>query len=214
MNPLRLFVALLVFSLAGCSARIAVRELPDGDVAVDGLPFRVKERFRVEVYQKTDKGYVKVAEEMQSLPNPNRVYLLQHFGKALADSDTKFSLRTDGTLSSVSLTSTSRAAETVTGLGDQVAGLAKQVSDLREARTAKTKQQETDLQATEKSEIDYITAYNAAVLADQQLTELGPNELASTRLAKQNEVRSLKLQANIKARQANLPRPFPDATLP
>jgi hypothetical protein len=208
----RLFVlaALALVSLLGCSARIAVKELKPTDESVDGVPFRVKERYVLEVYQKTDAGYVKVGEQLATLPNPDRVYLLQHFGKAFANSGTKFKLRGDGTLETVALSSESTSADALAALGEQVDAIAEQAKALESAREEKDQAKEAARQATEQGEVDYVTAYNAAALAQAELDELPKDASASTRLAKENEVKLLKLQANIAARRADLPRPFPN----
>ena len=166
----------------------------------------------MEVYQKTDKGYVKVGEQLATLPNSDRVYLLQHLGKALANSNTKFTLRGDGTLASVSLSSQSTSGEALTAVGEQLNSIAQKAKALDTAKEEQEKAKETELQAAEQGDVNYLTAYNAALLAQTQLDELASNTTASTRLAKENEVRLLKLQANIAARRADLPRPFPDGT--
>ena len=207
-----LFLALSSL-LNGCSARVAVQELDPKQTTIDGVPFRIKERYVMEVYQLTDKGYEKIGEQLATLPNQKRVYLLQHFGKAFANSNTKFTLRGDGTLSSVSLSSTNTGPDALTAVGDQLTSISQKVKDLHTAKEDKKKQSETNLETTETGEVAYLTAYNAATLAQAQLDELSKDATDATRLAKKNEVTLLKLQANIAARRANLPRPFPDVSL-
>ncbi|MFT4102243.1 MAG: hypothetical protein QM674_14640 [Burkholderiaceae bacterium] len=201
---------LTAVALPGCSAMISTSELEPNADTIDGVPFRVRERFVVEVYQKTDKGYTSVGSDIRSLPNPNRVYLLRHKGQAFADSDSKLTLRDDGTLTTVDLNATPKAGDVASTIGDSVQSLAKQVGDLRTARATAATAKETATQAGEQSDLDYLDAYNAALVSDQQLSELGADENASVVLAKRNEVHAAKLKANVMARRAGLPRPFPD----
>ena len=198
--------AISLVSVWGCSARIAVTELKPTVATVDGVPFRVKERYVLEVYQKTDRGYVKVGDQLATLPNPDRVYLLQHFGKPFANSSTKFTVRGDGTLQSVALSSESTSGAALTTLGEQVSTIADKAKERKAGK-------ETAQQAAEQGDVDYVAAYGAATQAQLELDELAKDEPASVKLAKQNEVTLLKLKANIAARRADLPRPFPDVGL-
>lgn len=195
--------------VAACSAEVKVSELdvgaPPGS-RVDGIPFRTKERYLVKVYQKSEKGYLEVAREMQTLPNPNKIYILQHIGQLLSNSNTKFTLNSDGTLKAVQLGADSQLDEAVSALEEQVSAAG---TTIQEIRTAK----ESERQADENLDVAYQTTLNAATLAVAELAELPQDAAPSIVLAKQNEVQLKKLEANIAARRANLPRPFPEVTL-
>jgi hypothetical protein len=195
--------------VGACSAEVKVSELAPGappGTPVDGIPFRTKERYIVKVYQKSDKGYVEVAKQMHTLPNPNKIYVLHHIGQLLSNSDTKFTLNDDGTLKTVHLGAQSQLDEAVTALEEQVSAAGTTIEKIETAK-------ESERQAEEDLDVAYQTALNAATLAVAELAELPQDVAPSVLLAKQNEVRLKKLEANIAARRANLPRPFPEVTL-
>ena len=221
---MRQLILLCTLLLAGCSAQLNVRELKKQDMEVDGLPFRTRERFVVEIYQKTDNGYVKIGEQVQIMPNPDRVYLLQHLGQAFANSDTKFTARADGTLSAVTLNSESHLADALSSSGDGLKSLAQGYADLKKAQDDALKAREEALKEREKTRLaaietreqaalDAQAKKDEAMLAEAQLAELDRSAQPSVRLQKEQEVRFKKLEANIAANKANLPRPFPSVAV-
>ena len=210
----RVSVALALAALLGaCSAEIKVSELPSDaqpGTTVNGVPFRTKERYLVKVYRKSEDGYQQVYQQMETLPNPDRVYVLEHLGQLLSNTETKFVLQRDGTLDSVDLAADSQLDEALVALGEQVQATGTTIEEIRTARAAEKTAEETELQQEETAAVDYQTALNAATEAEAQLAELPAESPASTVLAQQNRVKLLKLQANIAARRAGLPRPFPE----
>ena len=112
--------AALALLLAGCSGSINVTELDldekPGKV-VNGVPFRVKERYQVEVYEKGKKGYALIHSETRTLANSDKLYVLHYFGGPLANSTTKFVMQPDGSINDVSMSVTSQGEGGVDGGG-------------------------------------------------------------------------------------------------
>src|SRR5688572_28327335 len=100
MSMNRPLVAILCTTLlAGCASTLEGGQLT-GTAAgpVEGIPYRVRDRFKVEVFQLTDKGYKQVGSSMATLADPTLVYWLNFNGQTLSDANVKFEQREDGTL--------------------------------------------------------------------------------------------------------------------
>jgi hypothetical protein len=196
---------LIVALLAGCSAEIQVGELTGNEEAgapIDGVPFRVKERMLVRVVQKSANGYEQIHEQLETLPNPYRLYVLRYRGGPLANATTQFTLEPDGTLTKVSVKSTSQGEQALTALGTQIESIAGRVAALDTAR-------ETERRAEEDAIVAYQEALNAARDAEAELLSLPSTAAAVDRIKKENEFELLKLKANIAARRAGIREPFP-----
>ncbi len=198
--------AALALLLAGCSGSINVTELDldekPGKV-VNGVPFRVKERYQVEVYEKGKKGYALIHSETRTLANPDKLYVLHYFGGPLANSTTKFVMQPDGSINDVSMSVTSQGEEALTEVGKQVEAVATKVDANRTAREAERR---TDEDAT----VAALEALNDVHQKQLELSALPPDAAPADRARIEDELELLKLKANIGARRAGQPRPFPE----
>jgi hypothetical protein len=202
--------------LGACSAEISVNEIGPEDppgTTVDGIPFRTNERYVVKIYQKTDQGYVERHEQMETLPNPNKIYVLRHLGQMFSNSDTKFVLNDNGTLSTVHLGADSQLDEAVAALEQGVSDAGKTLDEIRSAEEARRTAEEGQLTTEEDLDVAYQKALNAANKAIVERASLGDNATPADIVEKDNQVALTKLEANIAARRAGLPRPFPEVTL-
>ncbi|MBI1214097.1 MAG: hypothetical protein GC190_21755 [Alphaproteobacteria bacterium] len=203
-------VPLLAVGLSACSAEIATTGLPSDpkpNTEVNGVPYRVREPYVVELYRKTDKGYVRVNEDQtQALANPDRLYLLEHKGQLFSDSDTKFTLRDDGSLATVHLNSKTHAPEAISTAGTELTAIQKVEETRRAAQNAAQA-------SAEQSELDYVTAIGAVRVAEAKLSALPSTANVADRVAAENEVVQAKVRANIAARKAGVGRPYPNIGL-
>jgi hypothetical protein len=201
---------LLVFaaSLAGCASEILVKEIPNDLAAgsdVDGVPFRVPKRFLAVIYEKRDKGYFKLAELPLTLPDPDRLYVLNFKSQVFSNATIDIAANADNTLQQVSLKSAASGAAALTALGTQVNA----VATAQQARkTASTTADTTSANLT----IAADKAKQAADLALLQYQNLAakPDTSAVDLLKAAQAARSAQLDANEAARLAGKPPYFPD----
>jgi hypothetical protein len=205
----RSIAVIAAFGLSACAAEISTVQLDPGlkpNSEVDGLPYRVKEAYVLELYRKTDKGYVRVNQDQTTvMANPDRLYLLKHDGMPFSDSHTKFEVNADSTLKSVHLDATSgaaKAADTVT----------QTIGTIEKARAASDAQRETAAGAAETAELSYAKAIGLVRAAEAKLAALPAGATAVDRVAAENALIEAKISANIAARKAGVERPYPDVT--
>ena len=74
-----------------------------------------------------------------------------------------------------SLKSTNKGPDAVTALGEQVKDLATKAKAAETAKSASATAEETALKSADTVGLNYLKAYNAAILAEQKLAELGAN---------------------------------------
>lgn len=206
---MRFIAVTAAFALAGCSADLSSVELEPASKVdeVNGVPYRVKEPFVVELYKKTDKGYIRVnSDATTSLANPDRLYLLQLEGKPFSDAGLKYEIDADGTLKSVKLSATSgvaKAADTVSSAIGEIEKLSKAVE---EAAAKATSGQET-------KQLNFLKAMGAVRLAEAKLGAMPASASEFDRIAATNALNEAKFNANIAAREAGIARPYPDLPL-
>jgi hypothetical protein len=210
----------LVLLLPGCASSLQSHQIkPDlqAGSAVDGVPFRKRERLTIELYRKTDKGYELVNAQMQTMADPSKIYVLNFSGQLFADSSVKFEQLDDGTLSTVKLGSTPHAAEAVdaaTAGVDTYVTTAKAIADAK-----KTKADAAKADADKKiAEADAIIASSqnatelryAALVIEQQLGELPADAKGSDRKALEGKLVLAKMKARAAAAKSGLDNPFPE----
>lgn len=199
---------MLVIGLCGCAASIRTTELRGGEKTISGLPFKMRDMFVIELYQRTPKGYQKVAEKTELLADPARTYALEFEGQPLATTKIQVGLYPDSTLKDTSLDSESQADEALSAVGGGIKGAATSYADLEKARKAAAKAEagdtETDLTKRYSSNLALSEAITAVQVAEQELLELSADEPASRRVLKQGQIAALKLKANEAARRAGL----------
>jgi hypothetical protein len=209
-------------ALGGCSSTLENGELtstPGVGAAVDGIPYRVRDRVRVQVYEMTDSGYVLAGEQMQDMADPSRLYVLNFKGQMLSNANAKFELRPDGTLIKVHLADKKDFAA-VTAAGDAYAGYAttrKTIADEKKARAdaalAETKAEIEKALADAEAGRDRAdsaadlreVAERAVALAAELPAEAKPSE----RLEAERLANKAKRAANKAARQAGQDEPYP-----
>ncbi|ATE80473.1 hypothetical protein [Pseudomonas frederiksbergensis] len=129
-------------------------------------------------------------------------------GSALSDGTVTVKMRSDNTLESVKVESTSKGQEALASLG-------KADKDLADARASrdnysedKTKASEDEVLAREDSLLAALEAKQAADLAIVELAALPATATQVERTTNEQKVDKLKLVANQKARRAGLQVPF------
>ena len=201
-------------SLGGCSGQLTVTEIdPDAQsgTKIDGIPFRIKERYELKLYHLNPvkgeyelvKGFGGSREEGTegthiTMANTDRLFILQFQGDALADAKPSFDLNIDGTLKEAKL-------EIVGDHGlEAVTELTKQIDAFKKQRDEANKPPGDNLLTSA-----LMTKHEAenAVIA---LQELSPDASDSERRVKRQAADLAKLKANLAARAANLPLPYPD----
>lgn len=195
--------------VSGCASEVGVHELPSsikpGD-AVDGIPFRVQKRFDAVIYEKTDAGYKEVKTLPVTIPDPNRLYVINFNAQFFANPTFDLQLNPDNTLSQVSLKSKSSAAAALKEAGTQINAVAKAKSDAaKDATTAAT--------ATADLQIALSSAKSDARIAEAEY-DLVKNKSDATTLdllKAEKKVRETQLTANKAAQLAGKPLPYPDA---
>jgi hypothetical protein len=199
-------LSLAAILLAACSAEIRVREINQDEIKrgdpINGVPFRKRTRYRIEVYQLGSEGkYVlveDVKDNIQTLPDPNKLYVLQFYGSVLANANPIVDLHGDSTLKQVQLTTDSQGDELLTAAGEQ----AKAISDARDAKeTAKEAERTAD-------ETALVAYYDAKIAAEQAQADF--DELETKTEAEKSKLELAKVKANIAAKHAGEPKPYPD----
>lgn len=220
-------VAVLAFVLiSGCSTQYTVSEMTETEKygsaenqqpAVDGVPFRIKERYEVALYQydPTTKRYKKYVDEysgvktgseepnpMITMANPERLFKLQFTGSALADASPKFKLRKDGTLELV---------DTGEVTDHSLEALSKLTTEINEYETVR--KESKPAKATADAQTAYLEALHEAENAFIAYEELSPDATDTERLEKRQAMEKAKLSVNLKAEVAKLPVPYPGFSL-
>ena len=206
--------------LAGCAATIRTNTIaPDAPAGtkVDGLPYRMPERLTVEVYRKTAEGYVLAGKQLQTLPDPERIYVTNFSGQMLADSSLKIEQRQDGTLSTVTLSGTSKVPETATNVSAGLDALQAAHTTLVTAEkaaadkaTAASAAAKTKSEAATQAIYDALTAKDAVTLLELKLSDtrstLKPSEIFSL----ESQIRLARLKANTAAIAVSQEIPYPN----
>ncbi len=232
MKPYYIGTAIAVLVLSACSSELKVMQIvnvskvmegesPSVRTELTGIPFRIKERYRITVYEKGETKYEEILSEQHTLANVDQLYTLNFRGGVFSDATAAVELNNDGTIKKVDVGATDRFNEVLTELGAQGIAVATTVRDQKKARedAAKAKRQAaTDAQNAEEAELvgqedsttTALKAENAARLAIAELNALSENSTAIERLVAENKVGEAQRQANIMARRAGLPLPFPN----
>ena len=220
MRRLTLAIMLGASSLMnGCASTLKTSMVAPGAPArttIDGIPYYMPERLVAEVYRKTDKGYVKVGQQLQTLPDPTKIYVMNFSGQMLADASLKVEQRTDGTLSAVHLTGASRVAETATSVSsglDALQASRKAVADAdkaaKDAATAADTAKATKNAAATQAIYDALTTRDAVTQLELTLSDtragLKPGEI----FALESQIRLAKLKANAAAIAVGQDIPYP-----
>ena len=199
--------------LSGCSGQMTVTEIeataPPG-TRIDGVPFRIKERYALKLYHYNPikKEYEPVkgfrgagAEGGESthitMANTDRLFVLQFHGDALADTKPSFGLNIDGTLKEAKIEITGDH-----GL-EAVKELTKQIDAFKKRRD------ELNQPPADNLLTSALTTKHEAENAVIALQELSPDTSESEKRAKRQAADLAKLKANLAARAANLPLPYP-----
>lgn len=211
-----LLAAGAVSVLSGCSTQIQVSPLAQDlkpNEVVNGLPFRSRERYQVTLYRRDGLTYqpVETKKQTASLANLEALYVLRVKGAALSDGTVVVKMRTDNTLESVSVKSTSKGPEALTALGKGIKDLADAEATRDKDASTKAKASEAEAVSSEDSRLAALEAKQAADLAGVELAELPATATQAQRTAAEQKVVKLKLVANQKARRAGLQPPFADA---
>ncbi len=208
--------ALSVTVLSGCSTQVQVSPLAQDlnpHEVVNGLPFRSRERYQVTLYRREGLTYqpVETKEQAASLANLDALYVLRIKGAPLSDGTVIVKLRSDNTLESVNVKSTSKGPEALTALGKGIKDLTDAEATRDKDAAAKVKASEAEVVSSEDSRLAALDAKQAAELAVVELADLPAAETQAQRTAAEQKVVKLRLVANQKARRAGLQPPFPDS---
>lgn len=208
--------------LAGCASTIESQQL-GSDVqpgaAVNGVPFRIRDRVTLELYKKTEKGYELVNSQMETMADPSKLYVLNFSGQMLSDTSVKFEQLADGSLSTVKLGDTSHAPEAASTIATGVDTLVATDKAIRDAKKAEADAAEAKAKAEaaealagadaaiagSQSAVELI--YAARVL-EQQLAELPADTKPSVRLALEGQIELAKMKARAAAAKAGMDDPF------
>ena len=201
-------------ALGGCSGQMTVTEI-DADAPtgtkIDGVPFRIKERYELKLYHfnpaerkyEPVKGFGGYGEDGSegthiTMANTDRLFVLQFHGDALADTKPSFGLNIDGTLKEANI-------EIVGDHGlEAVAELTRQIDAFKTKRDEAKKPPDDNLLTS--ALVTKHEAENAVI----SLQELSPDASDSERRTKRQAANLAKLKANLAARAANLPLPYPE----
>lgn len=211
LRTIALVAACLVATLAGgCSSQVRVSEL-DNDLKagsdVNGLPFRAMRRYKVALYRLAPNGkyeQVQADKGAATLPDPERLYVLQIKGQPLSDDTVTVTLNPDSTIKKLVVDVKGKDK-------DALDAVTKAIGDVDAAHTAKETAAET---STTTGEAARLAAQKARLDAEMAVLELAALPADATPVARktvENKVANLKLEANQKARKAGIsPLPFPD----
>lgn len=192
--------------LAACSAEIEVREINQKTIAqgtqIDGVPFRKKSRYEVEILELQEDGQYKpvadLKDNVKTLPDPERLYVLQFTGGPLANAGPTVSLNSDSTLKEIKLKTDSQ--------GDEALGaIEKQVTAVQEERDRRETEKQTNLTTQDNLLVSY---YDAKIAAEQ--AQLEYDALSSPTIVDKSKLELAKRKANIAARNAGKIQPYPN----
>ena len=206
--------ATAAIAMTGCSTTAQVTELankPETGTAVNGLPFRAKQRYKVTLYRLEDNNKYAEVEQKQhyaNLADLNKLYVLKLDGSMLSDGTLNFKITPDNTLLNVKVSSTSKAPEAITSAG-------KVRKDFADASTQRAVDASSELNANEASigkqedaAVAALDAKNAAELAEAEQASLPPSATLVERTTAAQKVARAKVLANQKARRAGLAQPY------
>ena len=221
IQPLGCMAAFLAFLASGCSTSVKVSEFtPPVEVGaeVNGIPFQIKERYQIDVYQLVNGRYQKAGANVSGkdfpvLTNQEHMYLLQLDGDVLSDGVVQIKMNPDNTLSLVSVSSTSKVQAALTELGTSAKSLSDNKAARDKAGTDAVKAGETGLQSTENAYVDYLTTKTDADVAEFQRLAITDSTTPLDRLKLEAAAMKAKVIANQKARRAGQVLPFVDAGL-
>jgi hypothetical protein len=211
LEKLALLAACMVAALlGGCSTQVRVSELDNALTAgseVNGVPFRAMRRYKLALYRLTPEGkyvHVQADKGTATLPDPERLYVLQMKGQPLSDDTVTVTLNPDSTIKKLVVDVKGKDKE---GLD----AITKAIGDVDAARTAKDTAAETSTTTGEAARLAAQKARFDAEVAELELAALPADASAVTRRLAESKVANLKLEANQKARKAGVsPLPFPD----
>ena len=210
--------------LAGCASTIASQQItsdPAPGAAVNGVPFRIRDRVTLELYKKTENGYVLVNSQMETMADPSKLYVLNFSGQMLSDTAVKFEQLADGSLTTVKLGDSSHAPEAVTTIASGVDTLVATDKAIRDAKKAEADAAEAKAKADAAEELalaettmatsqSAVELVYAARVLEQQLAELPAETKPSARLALEGQIALAKMKARAAAAKAGMDDPFPD----
>ena len=207
--------AMGVLVFAGCSTNIRVNEIDKvaaPNTIVNGIPFRMKERYRISLYKLDGAKYqsIETSENYATLPNLEHVYILKLNSSALADGTLTFKLNPDNTLLKVKVESTSKLPEFITAAGKAKKSIADAESAKSKSEATNKAAEETDVIAKEDGRLAAFDAEQTAALASVELDALPPTASALDRTKAEQKLSRARVLANQKARRAGLALPFPD----
>jgi hypothetical protein len=201
--------------LVSCSSKIVHKEiapdLPPGS-KINGIPYRVPQRFKATIYEKTAEGYKPLKTLDVVIPDPERLYVVGFESQPLSTATLDIQMNVDNTLKELALTSSSTGASALTAVGTGLTTVATAEQARRTAEdTAEAAARTTDTAAATLA-IAADKAKQAADLAELQyeLAKANPNASAEDLLKAANLARSTKLDANEAARLAGRAPYFPD----
>jgi hypothetical protein len=209
-------------SLGGCAATVHTNMVaPDAATGteVDGVPYRMPERLTVEVYRRTEDGYVLAGKQLQTLPDPTRIYVTNFSGQLLADASLKIEQRQDGTLSTVTLSGTSKVPDMATNVSAGLDAVQAAHVTVQAAQKAAADRAAADVTAVKTASAaasqtvyDALAAKDAVTILQLTLSDtqskLMPSEIESLR----SQIRLAKLKANTAAVLAGQAIPYPDSS--
>ncbi len=209
-NAMKLSILMMAAILSACSAKYRVEGLPpdaEPGRVVDGVPFRVNQRYIVHIYHRDPKdpkegGYKEVGKFPYNLPNPDKIYVLKLNAGFLSDSTTTFDLNLDGTLNKVSVLSTSQGTDVLDALGTQTTTVTTALNNRRVA-------EETNI--TNEVSLDRIAmiAEDNVKKAEEKLNNLDSKASSADRLQAEIDLRVAKFDANEAFRLAGRATPYP-----
>ena len=214
----RLILVASAAFLAGCSTQVQVGEIdtvahPLADnPEVNGLPFRVKQRYKLTLYRRENEKYVAVdaSKTAATLADPDHLYVLRVRGSPLSDGTVTVKLNADNTLQQLTVDSKSKGQDALAAVGVGVKDLADARAVRAKADADRITTSNTSTTAAEDSRLSALQAKQAVTLAQAQLDALSASATAVDRLTAQQNVDKLKLAANQAARRASEPLPYPD----
>jgi hypothetical protein len=204
-------LAALALIATGCSAEVDVVELPPlwanpSYGAIDGIPFRVLERYELAVWQRQPGGgFRRVHQEQRSAPDQDRLFVLRYTGMPLSSATAQIQMRADGTLALVKLT------DVDTQVPEALSEVATQLTAIDTARATRETAEETEAAVGRSAKQEYYEALKLALDQADVVAALPPDD--ATRPAAERELKLRQITANFKAAAAGVDPPFPGASL-
>lgn len=184
--------------LTACSTNVKVHEIDEKTQIVNGIPFRIAERYKLKLYKLQDDRYEQIdvdGEKHATLPNQNHVYIMRLNGSPLSNGTVKFAINSDNTLSKVTVNSSNKGADLLSAIG-----------------TARETLSTAETQA-ETARIAALNAQDDVAIAELELKALPSTTSELDRLKAEQKVIKAKRTANQKARVAKIALPYPDVAI-